>query len=113
MGLLNGVLTEQATYWKFSGVDSFGDSLFETPVLIFVRWEDTSSLKVDADGQERTTKSKVWYDIPEDIPVNSFLALGDETAKSDPRILVNAYLVKEVNFILDVSGRDKVRWVTV
>ena len=89
------------------------DSLFENPVLIFVRWEDTSSLKVDADGRERTTKSKVWYDTSEDIPVNSFLALGDETAESDPRILVNAYLVKEVNFILDVSGSDKIRWVTV
>ena len=24
MGLLNGVLTEQATYWEFLGADDFG-----------------------------------------------------------------------------------------
>ena len=113
MGLLDGVLTEQATYWEFSGVDSFGDSLFESPVLVGVRWEDTSSLVVDTDGQERTTKSKVWYDTPEDISVNSFLALGDETSESDPAILVNAYLVKEAGFLLDVSGEDKIRWIMV
>ena len=113
MGLLGGVLTEQATYWEFLGADSFGDSLFESPVFIAVRWEDTSNLRVDAEGQERTTKSKIWYDTPEDIPVNSFLALGDEIAESNPRILINAYLVKEVNFVLDVSGSDKIRWVTV
>ena len=113
MGMLNGLLNQTATYWEFSGVDQFGDSLFESPVLVDVRWEDTSSLVVVTDGQERTTKSKVWYDTPEDISVNSFLALGDETTESDPAILVNAYLVKEVNFILDVSGEDKIRWVMV
>ena len=113
MGMLKGLLNQTATYWEFSGVDSFGDSLFESPVLVDVRWEDKSSLRVDADGQERTTKSKVWYDTPKDIPVNSFLALGDETSESDPAILVNAYLVKETSFMLDVSGEDKIRWVMV
>ena len=113
MGLLSGVLTEQATYWEFLGADDFGGSLFKSPILVSVRWEDKSSLMVDADGQERTTKSMIWYDIPEDIPVNSFLALGDETAESDPKILVNAYLVKEVSSMLDVSGKDKIRWVAV
>ena len=113
MGVLSGVLNQTATYWEFSGVDGFGDSIFEAPVTIFVRWEDESKLVASAGGQQRITQSTIWYDEAEDISVSSFLALGDETANSDPRPLINAYLVKETNFTTDLSGQEKVRWVVV
>ena len=113
MGMLSGMLNQTATYWEFSGVDGFGDSIFEAPVMISVRWEDESRLISDADGQERITQTTVWYDMPEDISVNSFLALGDETAASDPRPLINAYAVKETSFVTDLSGEEKIRQVMV
>ena len=113
MGILSGALNQTATYWEFSGVDQFGDSLFEAPVTILVRWEDESKLVASARGQERITQSMVWYDEVEDISVNSFLALGDETAHSDPRPLINAYVVKETNFTVDLFGQEKVRWIVV
>ena len=113
MGLLNGSLNQTATYWEFLGVDQFGDSIFEAPTTIFVRWEDESRLVSNSKGQERFTKSTVWYDESYDITVNSFLALGDETTTSDPRPLINAYLVKETKFAVDLSGEEKVKWVMV
>ena len=113
MGLLSGVLNQTATYWEFSGVDQFSDSIFEAPTTILVRWEDESKLVASTEGQERITQSKVWYDTSGDIPINSFLALGNETAHSDPRPLINAYVVKETNFTVDLSGQEKVRWVVV
>ena len=112
MGILSDSLNQTATYWEFSGVDQFGDSIFEAPISLLVRWEDQSKLVSSIDGQERITQSMIWYDEAEDITVNSFLALGNETA-SDPRPLINAYVVKEANFTTDLSGQEKVRWVVV
>ena len=113
MGILSGSLNQTATYWKFSGVDQFVDSIFEAPIIISVRWEDQSKLVAIAGGQQRITQSMIWYDEAEDIPVSSFLALGDETAHDDPRPLINAYIVKESNFTVDLSGQEKVSWIIV
>ena len=113
MGLLDGLLNQTATYWKFAGVNGFGDSIFEAPITISVRWEDESRLIADADGQQRTTMAKIWYDESLSITTNGFLALGDETVTDDPRTLINAYLVKEVNSTPDLSGTEEVKWVMV
>ena len=113
MGILSGTLNDQATYWRFSGVDEFGDSKFDPPIIIYVRWEDERRLISDSDGQERSTKSEIWYDMEEDISYNSYLALGDKTATADPRNLIDAYNVKETSSIGDVSGREKVKSVIV
>lgn len=130
MGMLTGSLTDKATYWKFLGADQYGDLEFDPPIIIYVRWEDSRRLVSDSDGQERATKSEVWYD-GEDIPENSFLARGDETTikgvdmialmdmngnevpRLDPRNLINAYNVKETTSIGDVSGMEKVKSVIV
>ena len=113
MGFITGYLTKQATYWKFSGTNRFGDPIYEAPVTFLVRWEDQRRLISDSDGQKRFTKSVIWYERSEDIPENSFLALGDETSTNEPRKLIGAYQVRETSVTSDVSGHEELKWVVV
>ena len=115
--------TDKAIYWKFDGVDRFGDPKFEGPIEISVKWEDERRLISDSDGQERFTKSIVWYDPTAEIPENSFLARpvnltpGQETME-DPRKIPNAYQVRQANSIGSVDRKvedckNTVNWVVV
>ena len=113
MGFATGYLTKQATYWKFSGTDRSGDPIYEAPITLLVRWESERRLISESDGQKRFTKSVIWYDRPEDIPENSFLALGDKTGTPEPRKLIDAYQVRETNVASDVSGHEELKWVVV
>ena len=113
MGIITDCLPEQATYWKFSGTDRFGDPIYEAPIVLSVRWTGKRQLISFSDGQERITKFEIWYERSEDIPENSFLALGDKTSTPEPRKLIDAYQVRESYVTHEVCGDEKVQRVLV
>lgn len=51
---------QTAVYWKRSGVDGFGRSLFDSPVEMEVRWVDKADLFTDSNGQEARSSSVVY-----------------------------------------------------
>jgi len=67
---------QMAIYWAKSDPshDNYGKPLYETPVEIDCRWEDTNELYVDSQGEQQTSSCTIMTLI--DVMVGGFLMLG-------------------------------------
>ena len=102
MSFLTTFHFQDATWWRKTGVDSFGKTTFASPVALKVRWEDRSQLVRKADGSEVTSRSRVFLD--REITEGDYLFKGTSVA-SDPKSVFRAYEVLEFRSIpgLDAS----------
>ena len=69
-------LTQAATLWEISGVDSAGDPAFSSgsPTAITVRWEERTELFTGPDGEEQVARGVIYLDA--DIETGDYLLLG-------------------------------------
>ena len=96
-------LNQVCTYWVPSGsTDLYGKGAFNTPVLLNCRWEDIAEIFIDKTGEERHSKSRIF--LAQDIALEGYLALGDQTATSDPRTLSGAWEVRNRKASLQIVG---------
>ena len=90
MSFLTDHFSQDATWWKKTGVDSFGKTTFSSPVPLKVRWEDRSQLVRKTDGSEVTSRSRVFLD--REITEGDYIFKGTSIA-SDPKAVLRAYEV--------------------
>lgn len=80
---LTSKLPQVATYWAASKTtDRFGKPTYSQPILVNCRWEDANELFQSKQGEERTSKAKVF--CASELDIDGWLAPGDQTNKSDP-----------------------------
>ena len=82
-----------ATYWAKQSANEYGEEIYDAPVLMNVRWEDSEALRMAPTQQDVTFKTVVF--VPQDVTEESYLAQGDQTALADP-LLATAYKIKAI-----------------
>lgn len=94
-------LRQTATYWAPNGTDAFGKPLFTAPQVMACRWEDRAELFRDKTGEERTSRSRVFFkDV---IDLNGYLLLGEST-EEDPTTLQGAWEIRQVVTLPDLRN---------
>jgi hypothetical protein len=102
MSFLTEFHKQTATHWSSTGVDGYGEPTFAAPVSLTCRWEDTTSLIQDAEGNTVPSRSRVWLSTI--VKVGDYLYKG-VTAAADPRELDNqAYRVMDYREIPGLDG---------
>ena len=84
--------TQLATYWALSSIDGYGKRTLATPVEIYVRWEDRTDLEINVNGEAIPSKARVY--VLQDMLVGEYLALGDQTATTNPETIDSALQIK-------------------
>lgn len=62
MGIITKMRKHKAVYWAKTGVDTYGDPILDTPVLIDCRWQDTVEEYMSDLDEKKLSKSKVFPD---------------------------------------------------
>lgn len=87
---------QTAVYWGSPVPGEAGNTTFDLPVEIDVRWEDKSELFIDVEGQETRSQAVVY--VGQDVDIGGWLYLGDEddldSSHDDPTIIIGARPVK-------------------
>lgn len=99
------------THWQQAGFDSFGARIFGSPIKRYCRWEDYPRVgNAPGSTAERLSNAASLY-LPIGIIINpgDYIARGDYTAyglqyTTDPRSLVEGYMVTGVNEVTTPSG---------
>lgn len=65
---------QQATYWGNPQTSGIGSKTFDAPIIIAVRWEDNTSLMIEADNEQYMSKAVVYPDRT--LDTGGRLALG-------------------------------------
>lgn len=68
-------LRQICTYWSPGALDSYGKREYNVSQELPCRWEDKAELFIARNGQELTSKSKVFFAFP--IEVEGLLYLGE------------------------------------
>lgn len=95
-------MTQEATYWAPAGNTGFGGRAVDAPVRINCRWQDQAVLFRDSQGREVTSSSVVYP--AQELAVRGYLALGDQTAVTDPRSLSTAYEIRQTQQSPSLDG---------
>lgn len=103
-------LPQTATVWTATTVDSAGDSSYDPPRTISVRWEDRTDLLVQEEGEQITSLGIVI--TPEDLTVGDYLFLGTSIS-ADPRGVDGAFQIKSFKKIPTRSGKAFLRRYTL
>ena len=94
-------MLQTATYWGRPTDDGLGVKTFPAPVLLEppegVRWEQKAELFQDAEANEVVSAAVVYAGRP--LEVEGWLALGDQTATSDPRNLSGAHRIRQTGAV--------------
>ena len=103
-------LNQTATYWSFSTrtTGGFAKRVFDAPVAISVRWEDTNELFMNARGEEQVSMSIVMID--QDVQEGGYLFLGTSVA-TDPRAVTDARIIKKFDKTPDIKANKFQRTV--
>ena len=98
-------LRQICTYWDVTGEkDMFGKSVFTAPVELPCRWEDINELFIAKNGQEVTSRSRVF--LAQDISLEGYLMLGI-SVDPNPLNLSTAFEVRQVKAIPDLRSLKK------
>jgi hypothetical protein len=103
-------LNQTAVYWQRGDPDGYGGYDWEDPVEIDCRWESSTELFVDSQGEERRSRAKVF--LGQDVEEGGYLYLGDLddlTSSSDPGNISRAYRIQRSDKIPDLSGAEFLR----
>jgi len=68
------VCIQTAVYWKYTGMDAYGNRAYVDPIEIEVRWDNQTELIRDDNGKEVASKAQVQ--VLQDLEVDSWLYLG-------------------------------------
>lgn len=105
-----------ATFWGKPTDDGLGNFTFPTPKLFSpsndnggVRWEQKSEVFRDANANEVVSSAVVY--VPEELEIEGWLALGDETGESDPQSVDGAYEIRQIGFTDDLRGDKRLHKV--
>lgn len=101
---------QKATLWTKSGLDAAGDPSWNSPVMLFVRWEVKEELVTNADGTQRKGTGVVWLD--RDADFGDMLYLGTSSSAS-PNDVDGAERVISFTKIPSVDGLNFERKVVV
>jgi hypothetical protein len=66
-------------------MDYAGDTSYDPPVVINCRWNDMEQLIIDSEGRERVSKAMIHPEV--EVPVESYIAFGDQSATVNPDTL--------------------------
>jgi hypothetical protein len=94
-------MTQDLTYWAFTGVDGFGQSLFSAPVTVQCRWQDKQDLFRDTKGQEKISTAIIYPVQP--LIIKGFVKLGID-ATADPLGLFGAYEIRQAGVSPALDG---------
>lgn len=94
-------LNQTCTYWAPSALDTYGKRSYATPQQVHCRWEDKGELFIGRNGQELTSKSKVFFSIP--VSIEGYLLLGTST-ESDPESLEGSHEIRAVYSTPDLQA---------
>lgn len=113
MGLVRKFLNQTAVYWgkgSGSGIDSYGNPVFDDPVEINCRWEDVQEEFIDSMDIRQTSRSKVY--VEEDLEIGGVLMLGEyDTSLDDvnPKNNTNAWEIRAFNKIPNIRNTETVK----
>jgi hypothetical protein len=93
---------QKAVYWAASGTDIEGEVTLAAAVELSVRWENTDTQVLDAQGNPVAISAVVVVD--RDIPVGSIFWEGKQSALPSP--VTDLLRVEEFKSIPDVKGRN-------
>lgn len=108
MSLITAFYLQIATFWELTGVDGENQPQFALPIQLNVRWEDRTDYLRTKQGEQITSRSRVF--VPQTIKVGDYLFLGTN-AETDPRTVVNAYRVLDYREIPDLFNQEVERRV--
>lgn len=101
---------QEAVLWEFSGsFDDDGRPIVNSPVEVKVRWVPGGRQGDDPMGS--VTDETVRVAVPQDIPINSIMWLGELFDLPSPP--TDLYIVTGRNHATDVMGRDTRRELTL
>ena len=101
MSYITRNLKSNITYWAPGAPTVTGGRSFATPVTLKGRWEERTTLFIDVDGQEKTSRGRIYLDS--DVETRGYLFLGVST-EADPTIVSGSQLIKDFRKIPNLSG---------
>lgn len=100
MGFQNN-LRQVCTYWAPGDLNTYGKRTYLLSAVLPCRWEDKAELFVARNGQELTSRSKVFLSTP--VEVEGLLYLGSLLAV-DPETVEGAMEIKAVYMTPDLRN---------
>jgi len=91
---MNLNLYQTATYWAPGAPDEYGLVSFSAPVSMDCRWQDVAELYRDANGNELTSSSIVYF--ASDVLRQGWLFEGSSVA-ADPKTVDGASEIRRVD----------------
>lgn len=114
MRILKTMLKDFAVYWAPAGTDNDGQPKYASPVEYKVRWDDTTVIFANKDGEELAGQAKVTHNL-NDAQVNGVLWHGRLSAlttgqKANPLTVVGAFPIKKVEKIPTLNNKEYYRF---
>lgn len=75
-------LNQSCTYWARTGVDGFNKPSFSAPVLIDCRWQDSSEMVTNQQGEKVNSNAVVI--VGSVVNYGGYIQLGDFTGDATP-----------------------------
>lgn len=100
-------LVQTLVYWANPVPDGYGGYVYDLPVEILGRWEDTSELFIDKTGHEVRSRAKVF--LTQDVEEGGYLFLGEITDLSsslDPQDMEKAYEIRAFKKVPNLDATD-------
>jgi hypothetical protein len=109
MGILSKMRRMKAVYWAPVRVGPNGETVFDSPVELRVRWEDSHVLVKDPTGEEFTSDAVVY--VGEDVKPKGMLWLGELTSGTpeDPNEQEDAVTIRQFEKLPDIKCKKFLR----
>lgn len=98
-------LTQFATLYARTGVNSYGEPSYSAGTTIRCRWQDVAQNLIDAQGQDFVSRSVIY--------VGSQAKAGDRIAYGSGASFADAHEIKVVNTSPSLDGRESLIKVAV
>ena len=95
-------LIHQITAWSLIEGE-YGSLEFEAPQQFQGRWRDVAELFVSPRGREEVSNSRVIVPDDFEVKVGDYLFFG-ETTEADPRDQTNAYPIRQIRRVANLTG---------
>jgi len=89
--MLKRLLNQKCVYWEFKSEDREGNPIYENPIVLNCRIQESNNVIVDADGQQTGTNGTIL--TTQELKRNSCVTQGIDI--SIPRIDTKRILVSE------------------
>ena len=91
----SSLLTQTATYWSPSTPDGFGGMAFAAPTTLLCRWQSTTDIFQDTDGEEFVSDAVIYTTSA--LVENGWLYLGTSVV-ANPQSVVGAYRIRRLHW---------------